>query len=163
MSTEFVLFRTAGTNEPEPILINPAHVRTVRQSGSAQVTLVMDDGEGGGYQNVEGDLKSVWEKLTGKVSTLEALDEHLTWTAATLRWTQANTEQPRGKQPLGVRASRKARLGTNQHQTGYLGEALGSSEPPPKWDLGTHQHQPYRTLAPAGPRSPQLGPRARQC
>jgi hypothetical protein len=58
MSTEFVLFRTAGTgtNEPEPILINPAHVRTVRQSGSAQVTLVMDDGEGGGYQNVEGDL-----------------------------------------------------------------------------------------------------------
>jgi hypothetical protein len=58
MSTEFVLFRTAGTNEPEPILINPAHVRTVRQSGSAQVTLVMDDGEGGGYQNVEGGLKS---------------------------------------------------------------------------------------------------------
>ena len=51
MSTEFVLFRTAGTNEPEPILINPAHVRTVRQSGSDQVTLVMDDGEGGGYQN----------------------------------------------------------------------------------------------------------------
>jgi hypothetical protein len=40
----------------------------------------MDDGEGGGYQNVEGDLKSVWEKLTGKVSTLEALDEYLTWT-----------------------------------------------------------------------------------
>jgi hypothetical protein len=40
----------------------------------------MDDGEGGGYQNVEGDLKSVWEKLTGKVNTLEALDEHLTWT-----------------------------------------------------------------------------------
>src|SRR5580704_11842147 len=72
MSTEFVLFRTAGTNEPEPILINPAHVRTVRQSGSAQVTLVMDDGEGGGYQNVEGNLKSVWEKLTGKVSTVEA-------------------------------------------------------------------------------------------
>ena len=80
MSTEFVLFRTAGTNEPEPILINPAHVRAVRQSGLAQVTLVMDDGEGGGYQNVEGDLKSAWEKLTGKVSTLEALEEHLTWT-----------------------------------------------------------------------------------
>jgi hypothetical protein len=36
MSTKFVLFRTAGTNESEPILINPAHVRTVRQSGSAQ-------------------------------------------------------------------------------------------------------------------------------
>jgi hypothetical protein len=79
MSTEFVLFRTAGTNEPEPILINPAHVRTVRQSGSAQVTLVMDDGEGGGYQNVEGDLKSVWEKLTGE-SHHQSLDEHLRWT-----------------------------------------------------------------------------------
>ena len=90
MSTKFVLFRTAGTNEPEPILINPAHVRTVRQSGSDQVTLVMDDGEGGGYQNVEGDLKSVWEKLTGKVDTLEAIDEHLTRPLGTLgglRWT----------------------------------------------------------------------------
>ena len=81
MSTEFVLFRTAGTgtNEPEPILINPAHVRTVRQSGSAQVTLVMDDGEGGGYQNVEGDLKSVWEKLMVESEHPRALDEHLTW------------------------------------------------------------------------------------
>ena len=78
MSTEFVMFRTAGTNEPEPILINPAHVRTVRQSGSAQVTLVMDDGEGGGYQNVEGDLKSVWEP-DGE-SHHQALDEHLRWT-----------------------------------------------------------------------------------
>jgi hypothetical protein len=90
MVTEFVLFRTAGTNEPEPILINPAHVRTVRQSGSAQVTLVMDDGEGGGYQNVEGDLKSVWEKLTGKVSTVEALDEHLTWTRRDPEVTEAD-------------------------------------------------------------------------
>ena len=80
MSTKFVLFKTNGTNESEPILIDAAHVRTVRQSGPAQITLVMDDGEGGGYQNVEGDVKSVWEKLTGKVSTLEALDEHLTWT-----------------------------------------------------------------------------------
>jgi hypothetical protein len=80
MSTNFVLFRTAGTNEePEPILVNPAHVRTVRQSGSAQVTLVMDDGEGGGYQNVEGDLKSVWETLTGE-SHPRSPDEHLTWT-----------------------------------------------------------------------------------
>ena len=75
MSTEFVLFRTAGTNEPEPILINPAHVRTVRQSGSAQVTLVMDDGEGGGYQSVEGDLKSVWEKLMGESDLLRPLDK----------------------------------------------------------------------------------------
>ena len=33
----------------------------------------MDDGEGGGYQNVEGDLKSGWEKLTGKESTLDPL------------------------------------------------------------------------------------------
>jgi hypothetical protein len=81
MSTQFVLFRTAGTSEPEPILINPAHVRNVRQNGSAQVTLVMDDGEGGGYQNVEGDLKSVWEKLTGESEhTRRALDEHLAWT-----------------------------------------------------------------------------------
>jgi hypothetical protein len=80
MSTKFVLFRTAGTDEPEPILINPAHVRTARQSGSSQVTLVMDDGEGGGYQNVEGDLKSVWEKLTGESVHPRALDEHRTWT-----------------------------------------------------------------------------------
>jgi hypothetical protein len=40
----------------------------------------MDDGEGGGYQNVEGDLKSVWEKLMGESEHLRALDEHLTWT-----------------------------------------------------------------------------------
>jgi hypothetical protein len=80
MSTKFVLFRTAGTNEPEPILINPAHVRTVRQSGSAQVTLVMDDGEGGGYQNVEGDLESVWEKLVRESEHPHAFDEHPTWT-----------------------------------------------------------------------------------
>jgi hypothetical protein len=34
MVTEFVLFRTAGTNEPEPILINPAHVQSwARESG----------------------------------------------------------------------------------------------------------------------------------
>jgi hypothetical protein len=89
MATEFVLFKTAGTDESEPILINPAHVRTVRQSGSAQVTLVMDDGEGGGYQNVEGNLKSVWEKLTGNVNTLEALDEHLTWTRRDPEGTEA--------------------------------------------------------------------------
>ena len=90
MSTKFVLFRTAGTNEAEPILINPAHVRTVRQSGSALVTLVMDDGEGGGYQNVEGDPKSVWEKLTEESEHPRVLDEHLTWTPrppeVDLRW-----------------------------------------------------------------------------
>jgi hypothetical protein len=80
MSAKFVLFKTAGTNEPEPILINPAHVRSVRESGSAQVTLVMDNGEGGGYQNVEGDLKFVWEKLTGETKHPRDLDENLTWT-----------------------------------------------------------------------------------
>ena len=36
--------------------------------------------KGGGYQNVEGDLKSVWEKLTGESEHPRALDEHLTWT-----------------------------------------------------------------------------------
>jgi hypothetical protein len=97
MSTKFVLFRTAGTNEPEPILINPAHVRTVRQSGSAQVTLVMDDGEGGGYQNVEGDLKSVWEKLMGESEHLRPLDEHLTWTRAPLRGTEVGVEPKKSR------------------------------------------------------------------
>ena len=63
MSTKFVMFKMAG-RQPEPILINPAHVCAAHQSGSAQVKLVMDYGEGGGYQNVEGDLKSVWETLT---------------------------------------------------------------------------------------------------
>jgi hypothetical protein len=79
MSTEFVLFRTAGTNEPEPILIT-AHVRTVRQSGSAQVTLVMMTGKAVVIRTWRVTLKSVWAKLTGKVSTVEALDEHLRWT-----------------------------------------------------------------------------------
>ena len=41
-----------------------------------KVALVMD---GGLRQEVEGDLKSVWETLTGK-TTLGAPDEHLTWT-----------------------------------------------------------------------------------
>jgi hypothetical protein len=36
-----------------------------RVGGPAQVTLVMDTWEGGGFrQDVEGDLKSVWETLT---------------------------------------------------------------------------------------------------
>jgi hypothetical protein len=62
MSTKFVMFKMADGNEP--ILINPAHVCAAHQSGSAQVTVVMDYEEGGGYQNVEGNLKSVWETLT---------------------------------------------------------------------------------------------------
>jgi hypothetical protein len=67
MSTKFVLFRTAGTNEPEPILINPAHVRTAHESVPKIVTLVMDRWESGGhYQDVEGDLKTVWKQLTEK-------------------------------------------------------------------------------------------------
>jgi hypothetical protein len=45
MSTKFVMFKMADGNEP--ILINPAHVCAAHQSGSAQVTLVMDYGEGG--------------------------------------------------------------------------------------------------------------------
>ena len=57
--------RRLATDEPEAILINPAHVRTARQSGSAQVTLVMDDGEGGGYQTVVGDRQNPFgETLT---------------------------------------------------------------------------------------------------
>ena len=67
MSTKFVMFKMANPNEDgihEPILINPAHVRPAQQRGSDQVTLVMDHGQGGGYQTVEGDLKSVWETLT---------------------------------------------------------------------------------------------------
>ena len=47
------------------LALNPAHVCAAHQSGSDQVTLVIDYGEAGGYQNVVGDLKSVWEKLTG--------------------------------------------------------------------------------------------------
>lgn len=62
MSNKFVMFTSAPSNEP--ILINREHVRTAHQSGSAQVTLVMDHGKGGGHENVVGDLQSVWEKLT---------------------------------------------------------------------------------------------------
>src|SRR3984957_13367456 len=61
------------TNQPRP----RSH-RSPKRFGSG--TLVIDDGEGGGYQNVEGDLKSVWEKLMGESEHLRALDEHLTWT-----------------------------------------------------------------------------------
>ena len=63
MSTKFVMFKMANPNEDgihEPILINPAYVRTAQQRGSDQVTLVMDHGQGGGYQTVVGDLQSVW-------------------------------------------------------------------------------------------------------
>jgi hypothetical protein len=69
VSTKFVMFQSARTNQDgghPPILINPAHVRTANQSGSDQVTLVMDHGEGGGYESVMGDLDTVWKLLTGE-------------------------------------------------------------------------------------------------
>ena len=75
MSAKFVMLANPHNNKP--VLVNSDHVRTASESAPNVVTLVMD---GGLHQNVEGDLKSVWEKLTGKVSTLEAIDEHLTWT-----------------------------------------------------------------------------------
>jgi hypothetical protein len=72
MSTKFVCFINAHARKP--ILVNPDHVRTVRQSGSAQVTQVMDDGEGGGYQNVEGDLKITAARLVHGPSSLCAVN-----------------------------------------------------------------------------------------
>ena len=69
MSTKFVMFQSARTNQDgghPPILINPAHVRTANQSGSDQVTLVMNYGEGGGYESVVGDLQTVWMMLMGE-------------------------------------------------------------------------------------------------
>jgi hypothetical protein len=63
MSTKFVLFTNPQGNKP--VLVNPAHVRTASESGSAQVTLVMDHMHGG-YQDVVGDLKSVCAMLTGE-------------------------------------------------------------------------------------------------
>jgi hypothetical protein len=66
VSTKFVMFKLAKGNEP--ILINPAHVRTAHKSGSEQVLLVMDcgQGEGNGHQRVVGDLETVWKLLTGE-------------------------------------------------------------------------------------------------
>ena len=57
MPTKFVLFRRLAPTSPSPYhRTTRALPRTVRQSGSAQVTLVMDDGGGeGGVRNVEGD------------------------------------------------------------------------------------------------------------
>jgi hypothetical protein len=62
MDTKFVMFKGSRTNKP--VLINIDHVRTAFESGSGQVKLVMGSGAGGeDYQEVDGDLKSVWEKL----------------------------------------------------------------------------------------------------
>jgi hypothetical protein len=56
----------------KPVLINIDHVRTAFESGSGQVKLVMGSGAGGeDYQEVDGDLKSVWEKLEPPVPPIE--------------------------------------------------------------------------------------------
>jgi hypothetical protein len=63
MDTKFVMFKRSHTNRP--VLINIDHVRTAFESGLGQVKLVMGSGAGPEvYQEeVDGDLKSVWEKL----------------------------------------------------------------------------------------------------
>ena len=62
-SAKFVAF--INPRDKKPMLINPAHVRTASEIGPNKVTLVMDTWEGGGFrQDVEGNLKSVWETLT---------------------------------------------------------------------------------------------------
>jgi hypothetical protein len=65
MSTKFVCFINPHTNKP--ILVNPTHVRTASEVDPQKVALVMD---GGLRQEVEGDLKSVWETLTGEKAAL---------------------------------------------------------------------------------------------
>jgi hypothetical protein len=66
MSIRFVEFKTATTKK-DPILVNPDHVRTAQAvSDNTCVRLVMSGDQGGYAVNVEGDLKSVWEKLTEK-------------------------------------------------------------------------------------------------
>jgi hypothetical protein len=59
MSTKFVCFINAHTRKP--ILVNPDHVRTATEADSHKtVRLVI----GEAAEEVEGDLKSVWETLT---------------------------------------------------------------------------------------------------
>jgi hypothetical protein len=67
----------SSTRTPrKPILVNPDHVRTATEADSHKtVRLVI----GEAAEEVEGDLKSVWETLTGG-SHPQARDEHLTWT-----------------------------------------------------------------------------------
>jgi hypothetical protein len=60
MSTKFVVFTNAHTKKP--VLVNPAHVNAASEvDGHNMVRLVMDAGS---HQEVEGNLKSVWETLT---------------------------------------------------------------------------------------------------
>jgi hypothetical protein len=64
MSSKFVMFTNAHTKKP--ILVNSDHIRTATEvDGHNRVRLVIDQRQGGEYaEEVEGDLKSVWEKLT---------------------------------------------------------------------------------------------------
>jgi hypothetical protein len=65
MSSRFVMFTNA--HDRKPVLVNPDHVRTAYESGQKKVTLVIDRWQGSSFtQDVEGDLKSVWEMLTGE-------------------------------------------------------------------------------------------------
>ena len=60
MSTKFVCFINAHTRKP--ILVNPDHVRTATEADSHKtVRLVI----GEAAEEVEGDLKSIWETLAG--------------------------------------------------------------------------------------------------
>ena len=63
MTTKFVVF--TSPDDKKQVLVNSAHVCTASEIGPNKVMLVFDRGEGSGfYQDVEGDLKSVWETLT---------------------------------------------------------------------------------------------------
>jgi hypothetical protein len=74
MSTKFVIFTSAHTKKP--LLVNRDHVRTATEvDGRNRVRLVMDQRQGGEYaEEVEGDLNSVWAKLTK-----DTPDVDLTW------------------------------------------------------------------------------------
>jgi hypothetical protein len=65
MSTKFVCFINAHTRKP--ILVNPDHVRTATEADSHKtVRLVI----GEAAEEVEGDLKSIWETLAGEKAAL---------------------------------------------------------------------------------------------
>jgi hypothetical protein len=66
VSAKFVMFKMATPNEYSGhILINRDRVLAAHESGTAQVTLVMDR-EHVKDVEVEGDFKSVWEALMGE-------------------------------------------------------------------------------------------------
>ena len=65
MSAKFVCFINAHTRKP--ILVNPDHVRTATEADSHKtVRLVI----GEAAEEVEGDLKSIWETLAGEKAAL---------------------------------------------------------------------------------------------